>query len=130
MIELSDEWLKIYDEDEFEVFNDVPVIAIGTKDNGDEHVVAIGKNAILHAGYNTKIYKPFSNSRFLIDDYEVAANIIRYAIEQGLNRKLFFSPRMIVQITRTFQNDITPVEYKVLEEVMLNARAREVIIKS
>jgi len=128
-IQIWDDRIKIYDEYQSEIFNDVPSIAIGTKSNDEEYIVEVGKNAIFHKAENMKIVKPFSNPRILIDDYEVAALMVRFTIEKGLKRKKFFSPKIIVDIKRKFENDLTLVERQVVIDVMHNAGAREVIIK-
>ncbi|CAA6811544.1 MAG: Unknown protein [uncultured Sulfurovum sp.] len=128
-IQILENRIKIYDEYQSEIFDDVPNIAIDTKSNGEKYIVEVGKNAIFYQTKNQSVIKPFSNPRILIDDYEVATLIIRFAIEKGLKQKKLFSPTIIVDIKRQFETDITLVERQVVIDVMHNAGAKEVIIK-
>ena len=128
-INLLENRIQILDNNSSLLYDDVPILAFKTHKNGDMEMVEIGKNAIMQTAFDVSISRPFSHPRIIVDDFEKASIILRYAIEKGLGRKGFFSPKVLLKVSKKFDTELTQVEKQVLEELVLNIGAREVTIQ-
>jgi len=101
------------------IYDDMPLVVIDNK-----KITAIGKKA---STYPNAI-NPFSHPRVIIDDYEIAEILLRYAFDIASERKLFFSPLGIIQVMEDMGTELTKLEKKALAEIAMNAGCRENII--
>src|SRR3989344_7072443 len=106
------------------VVNEPSVVAVN---NRTEQVLAIGQDAKVMMGKNPShitLSKPLTDG--IISDFEVAEKMIKHFIHkvQKDNFALQPRPRVLVAIPL----NITEVERKAVEDVVLNAGAREVLL--
>lgn len=105
--------------------NEPSVVAIQYDKYGQEHILAVGKEAKDMVGKtpgNIKAIRPMKDG--VIADFNVTEMMIRYFIEKAHKRKSFFSPRIIICVPY----GLTQVERKAVKESAINAGARYVYL--
>ena len=105
--------------------NEPSVVAIQFDKHGQQHILAVGKEAKDMVGKtpgNIKAIRPMKDG--VIADFNVTEMMIRYFIEKSHKRKSFFSPRIIICVPY----GLTQVERKAVKESALNAGARNVYL--
>ena len=128
-VQLHENRLKIVSAEGTILYEDIPIVALKKNDNGEDEIIAIGQSVNTLATSDIAIYRPYANSRIIIDDFEKASIILRYAVEKAYGRKGFFSPKIMIQVLRKFDNPLTEIEKQVLQELAQNIGAREVVLK-
>lgn len=94
-------------------------------DNDSKGIIAIGNNAKEMIGKTPKnimTVEPLKNG--VISDFDAAEEMLSYFIKKALTKKGFVKPRVVA----CTPFDVSPVEKKAVEEAILQAGAREVIL--
>lgn len=82
-----------------------------------------------HPGPNIEVVNPFSHSRSLIGDFQLAEEFLTYGIRQVHNyRYLSAAPRVIMHPLEKIEGGLTDLEACGLEELATDAGATEVIV--
>ena len=105
--------------------NEPSVVAIQYDKNGQQHILAVGKDAKNMVGKtpgNIKAIRPMKDG--VIANFEVTEMMIRYFIEKAHKRKGFFSPRIIICVPY----GLTQVERRAVKDSAENAGARYVYL--
>jgi rod shape-determining protein MreB len=123
-IQLSDKNLKVTNLKTGYTYEDKPLIAIERDKKGREDIVAIGKNASIYPD----AINPFSHPRVIIDNFKIAGLILRHAFEEATQKKAFFAPIAIVNVTKHFDTPLSEIEKIALCELCQEAGARETMI--
>jgi rod shape-determining protein MreB len=101
--------------------NEPSVVAIQMDKHGQEHILAIGKDAKEMVGKtpgNIKAIRPMKDG--VIADFHVTEMMIEYFIKKVHGRKSFSSPRVVICVPY----GLTKVERKAVRESALGAGAR------
>ena len=101
------------------VYEDIPLVAIQ-----DNKVMAIGQEASIYPD----AINPFDHPRMIVDNFDIASILFRYALEQASQKNIFLSPLGIIQVMDGFDTKLTEVEKKALIEISLSAGCRECIV--
>jgi len=105
--------------------NEPSVVAIQYDKHGQQHILAVGKDAKNMVGKtpgNIKAIRPMKDG--VIANFEVTEMMIRYFIEKAHKRKGFFSPRIIICVPY----GLTQVERRAVKDSAENAGARYVYL--
>ena len=71
---------------------------------------------------------PFSTQRLLIGQFSIAEKLLRLGVEEVLDRKFIFAPKMIIHPLEYVEEGLSEVEEKVLIECGLTTGAQNVKI--
>jgi len=123
-IELSDTSIKVTNLRTGNSYEDKPLIVVEHDKKGREEIVAIGKNASIYPN----AINPFSHPRVIIDNFKIAGLILRHAFEEATQKKAFFAPIAIVNVTKHFDTPLSEIEKIALCELCQEAGARETMI--
>ncbi len=123
-IDLGTSNTSIYARGRGIVVDEPSVVALNNKTN---QVLAVGRDALKMVGkspYYISVIRPLE--RGIISDFEVAEKMLKYFVERIDKGKLGFivRPRVVVGIPL----DITEVERKAVEDAVIAAGAREVML--
>ena len=105
--------------------NEPSVVAIQKDKHGQEHILAVGKEAKDMVGKtpgNIKAIRPMRDG--VIADFEITEMMIRYFIEKAHNRKSFFAPRIVICVPY----GLTQVERRAVRDSAEKAGARYVYL--
>jgi len=123
-IELSDTSIKVTNLRTGNSYEDKPLIVVERDKKGREEIIAIGKNASIYPN----AINPFSHPRVIIDNFKIAGLILRHAFEEATQKKAFFAPIAIVNVTKHFDTPLSEIEKIALCELCQEAGARETMI--
>ncbi|MDD2647142.1 MAG: rod shape-determining protein [Patescibacteria group bacterium] len=115
---------RIYIKDRGLVLNEPSVVAINTR---TDQIIALGQMALRMIGKvppHIQIVKPIVNG--VVSDFEVAEKMLRLIFEKIHHGNFFITPRP--RVVATIPLDVTEVEKKSLEDVILQAGARQVFL--
>lgn len=123
-IDLGTKNTLIYVKERGILINEPSVVALNTK---TDQILAVGKEAQAMAGKtppHISVIEPLQDG--IISDFEVCEKMIRYFIDKihSENFNLLPRPRVLVSIPL----DLTEVEKKAVEDAVLGAGAREVLL--
>lgn len=107
------------------VINEPSVVAVKTEKNGQQRVLAVGREAKEMVGKtpgNIKAIRPMKDG--VIADFDMTEKMIRKFIEKAHGRSSLISPRIIICIPY----GLTQVERKAVRESAMSAGAREVYL--
>ncbi|HEX5623794.1 MAG TPA: rod shape-determining protein [Sulfuricurvum sp.] len=107
------------------VINEPSVVAVKTEKNGQQKVLAVGREAKEMVGKtpgNIKAIRPMKDG--VIADFDMTEKMIRKFIEKAHGRSSLISPRIIICIPY----GLTQVERKAVRESAMSAGAREVYL--
>jgi len=107
------------------VINEPSVVAVQIDKFGQEHILAVGKEAkdmIGKTHQNIKAIRPMRDG--VIADFHITEMMIKYFIQKVHKRKKFYSPRIIICVPY----GLTQVERKAVRESAQNAGARYVYL--
>ena len=107
------------------VINEPSVVAVKTEKNGQQRVLAVGREAKEMVGKtpgNIKAIRPMKDGD--IADFDMTEKMIRKFIEKAHGRSSLISPRIIICIPY----GLTQVERKAVRESAMSAGAREVYL--
>ena len=107
------------------VINEPSVVAVKTEKNGQQRVLAVGREAKEMVGKtpgNIRAIRPMKDG--VIADFDMTEKMIRKFIEKAHGRSSLISPRIIICIPY----GLTQVERKAVRESAMSAGAREVYL--
>ena len=128
LIELGEELITVKVFGENTELDLAPYVAI--HDINEKSIIRdIGAGARVFTEKKIRIVNPFSHSRSMVGDFQVAEKVIQYAV-QKVHKNRFFSPapRVVMYQLEKAEGGLSDVEIKVLRELALSAGAREVIV--
>ena len=129
-IQIWENRIKVTNVNNGAIFDERPLVAITTKDNGQKVISAIGNDAVLAESMNnTKIVNPFSHPRTLLSDFEMAERLFRYVF-QILHGKAFFipTPKVVIHPMEKTEGGLTMIEKRAFRELALGAGAYESVV--
>jgi len=115
---------RIYIKGRGLVLNEPSVVAINTR---TDQIIALGQNALRMIGKvppHIQIVKPIVNG--VVSDFEVAEKMLRLIFEKIHHDKFLITPRP--RVVATIPLDVTEVEKKSLEDVIIQAGARQIFL--
>ena len=114
-------------------FKDVPWLAL-SKERSVIAIGAVSEQAVAEEGKGAYVFKPFSHSRMLIADFEMASAMLDYAIHVTAGnfwRLTAIRPIVIVQPEPRFDDGFAEAEIRTLREAAIESvKARYVFIWS
>jgi rod shape-determining protein MreB len=129
-IQLWENRIKVTNIKTGAVYDERPLVAISTKENGQKVISAIGNSAVfVESKQDTKIVNPFSHPRTLLSDFEIAEKLIRY-VYLVLHRKSFFisAPKVVIQPMEKTEGGLTIIEKRAFQELAISAGAFDVVV--
>jgi len=123
-VQISEKSLKVINLKTGYTYEDKPLIVVEKNTRGEDIILAIGQDASLHPN----AINPFSHPRVILDNFKMAELILRHAFVEMTERKVFFSPIVIIQIMKKFDTPLSDIEKIALCELSTSAGARETII--
>ncbi|MFA5051188.1 MAG: rod shape-determining protein [Patescibacteria group bacterium] len=123
-IDLGTTNFRVYIHGKGLVFNEPSIVAINTR---NDQIIAIGSNALKMVGKapaHISIVKPLDHG--IISDFEVTEKMLKSIIEKVQKETFTLLPR--ARVFTTIPLDVTEVEKKSLEDVILQAGGREVFL--
>jgi len=123
-VQISEKSLKVINLKTGYTYEDKPLIVVEKNTRGEDIILAIGQDASLHPN----AINPFSHPRVILDNFKMAKLILRHAFVEMTERKVFFSPIVIIQIMKKFDTPLSDIEKIALCELSTSSGARETII--
>ena len=123
-VQISEKSLKVINLKTGYTYEDKPLIVVEKNTRGEDIILAIGQDASLHPN----AINPFSHPRVILDNFKMAELILRHAFVEMTERKVFFSPIVIIEIMKKFDTPLSDIEKIALCELSTSAGARETII--
>lgn len=121
--------IKVTDVNTQKVFDEHPLIAIETKQDGKKVIVAIGNDAEAYSGENVEKVNPFLHPRVLFSNFHIGEIVLRYAIQKVLGKTLFFpAPLIVIHPMEELEGGLTMIEKRAFRELPLAVGAREVYV--
>ena len=110
------------------VFDEPALLAV-SESGGRKLIVAVGNNvAAACAETGATRIAPFdSHPRVLVDDFDSASAIFKYAVKQVTGRS-FIAPVAVVHVTKPLAGGLSAIEKRSLQELAQSAGARNVKI--
>ncbi|MDI1228013.1 MAG: rod shape-determining protein [bacterium] len=127
-IRISPERIYAKNLDSGAVFDEPALLAV-SEAGGRKLIVAVG-NTVAAACAETGAVRiaPFdTHSRVLVDDFDSAAAIFKYAVKQITGRS-FIAPSAIVHVTKPLAGGLSAIEKRALQELAQSAGARNIKI--
>lgn len=124
--------IRAFDSKTGKVFDEVPLLAIETNEQGQKVVLAVG-NAAENLANKTRleVVNPFSHPRLLLGDFYVAEKLVQHVFRELFDKTwLTPSPRVVIHPMEKNEGGLTQVEEKAFREMALGAGAREVLLYS
>jgi len=115
---------RVYIKDRGLVSNEPSIVAINTR---TDQIIALGQMAVRMIGKvppHIQIIKPIVNG--VVSDFEVAEKMLRLIFEKIHRDNFLITPRP--RVVATIPLDVTEVEKKSLEDVILQVGARKVFL--
>ena len=76
-----------------------------------------------------RVIEPFQHPRVLIDDYDMAEQLVRFAVNKLLQLETFAtSPHIVMHADVVLEGGLSSIEARALREMAIHAGARRVII--
>ena len=107
------------------IINEPSVVAVKIERNGEQKILAVGKEAKKMVGKtpgNIRAVRPMRDG--VIADFDMTEKMIRKFIEKAHGRSTLISPRIIICVPY----GLTQVERKAVKESAISAGAREVFL--
>ncbi len=127
-IRISSEHIYAKNLDSGAVFDEPALLAV-SESGGRKLIVAVG-NTVAAACAETGAARmaPFdTHPRVLVDDFDSAAAIFKYAVKQVAGRS-FIAPSAIVHVTKPLAGGLSAIEKRALHELAQSAGARNIKI--
>lgn len=127
-IRISGERFYAKNLDSGAVFDEPALLAV-SESNGRRLIVAVG-NTVQSAVAETGAVKiaPFdTHPRVLVDDFDSASAVFKYAVKQVTGRS-FIAPTAIVHVTKNLAGGLSALEKRALQELAQSAGLRGIKI--
>lgn len=127
-IRISAEHIYAKNLDSGAVFDEPALLAV-SESNGRRLIVAVG-NTVQQAVAQKGALRiaPFdTHPRVLVDDFDSAAAIFKYAVKQVTGRS-FIAPSAVIHVTKPLAGGLSAIEKRALQELAQSAGARNIKI--
>ncbi len=131
-IRIQPDWLSVRLVGTDRRYADTPHLAV---DNEKRTIVAIGREAVALVqaqGDKFSLRTAFAHPRMLIDDYDSAQAILKYAYAHVLNmfQRLILKPVALVQPVVRLEGGLAQIEKQALMDVVVDAGAHRAVLLS